>query len=53
MENKDRLSAGMTAEKAAKAYEILKECFERRRKKLRGREEMTPRAVKRNEARED
>ena len=53
MENKDRLSAGMTAENAAKAYAILKERFERRRKKLRDLEEMNRRAVDRNEARED
>ena len=45
MKREDRLSAGMTPEKVDRVYAVLKEAFEKRRKKLREAEERTRAAL--------
>lgn len=51
MKRADRLSAGMTPEKVNHVYAVLKEAFEKRRKKLREVEEQMQAALPSGEKR--
>lgn len=51
MKRQYRLSAGMTPEKVNHVYAVLKEAFEKRRKKLREVEEQTRAALPSGEKR--
>lgn len=51
MKREDRLSAGMTPEKVDRVYAVLKEAFEKRRKKLREVEEQVRAALPSGEKR--